>query len=981
MISDSERELVRLPDTKANLEVLAILASAQATALRSHRRRATLYVCLLMTITTFIPVRAEVTLPSIFSDGMVLQSGVPVPIWGKASPGEIVSAKFDNQIKIGKADVFGRWSVQLDALSVSTQPRELKVGSHVLKDVLVGEVWICSGQSNMEMPVGNLGNAAYNGGGAYSGVVNWQQEIAKPNLSELRLFRDDKQPAWNARGWRHCDGNDLRTFSATAYFFGRSLQQQLNIPVGLIDVSRGGSSIQSWTPKDYALRNPITRYYSDLFQQHRDQMNAFNQANERAYRSREAGFTNVVFPSPLPQELAVANRFGGVASLYDDFIEPLAPFAVRGVVWYQGESNGDFPETARVYDSMLRDLIEGWRARWGQSEMSWFLVQLPCWNSPNSGHWPWVRQGQLIASRTIPEVGMVTTCDIGDGSNLHPPQKREVGERLATLILARTYGRNLVCSEPSVQSVSRLGDKLRVKFATEDSPIHFKNATWNNVEIAGENGLYYPATATLTDNVAMVASKEITLPCALRYGWTNVFHPSLFNEAGLPASPFSLVVLPDGKFELLNNEASPITPLGGDRWCAIGDSITHNGGYLKTIYLYCATRFPSNRFDLFNCGSGGDTAAGTLNQRMEPDILAHKPSRSTVMLGMNDIWWEHSGLIESNDYIQNLALIVDRLQEANSGVILITPSPYDATVRSLQPPDPKRAGLLHYVSQVRDLASKRAIPFVDFFQDISDITAREQAKDSKFTLLAEDRIHPAATGNFVMADTFLKTLRAPKFVSCVVIDAACMKPLLVENAALDGLSGSNDSISFTLLEYALPFPQSEIPEPSLPLVAFTRDFNQEILQVSGLKAGQYELTIDGVSMTMLSSAKLSEGVNLSLIAETPQNRQAAHVADLNNKRTQIISEKLRYIAMIEYGELKKHYATNDVATPTRDWELIHKDKNGGIAETNTSGEFAKYLTLKPQQSRFLQEARAYDNEIWRSNQPLRHHWRLTLKQP
>jgi len=151
------------------------------------------------------------------------------------------------------------------------------------------------------------------------------------------------------------------------------------------------------------------------------------------------------------------------------------------VVWYQGESNASFLEIARVYDSILRDLLECWRACWGQADMPWFLVQLPCWNSPLAAKWPWVRQSQLVVSQTVPQAGMVTTCDFGDITNLHPPQKRELGERLAMLILARTYGRNLVCSGPTVQSVRHLSAKLRVKFVTGGVPIRLKSGAWDNV--------------------------------------------------------------------------------------------------------------------------------------------------------------------------------------------------------------------------------------------------------------------------------------------------------------------------------------------------------------------------------------------------------------------------------------------------------------------------------------------------------------------
>lgn len=473
----------------------------------------------------------DIALPSIFRDHMVLQQGVAVPVWGKADPDTEVLIKFAGQIKATRASKQGDWMVHLDPMPASGKPEELSIGSKVIRDVLVGEVWLCSGQSNMRWIVGAIDR--------FPGVEGGETEIAAPEDSEFRLFSDDGEEIWQQRGWQRAGGEHVARFSATAYFFGKMLRRQLAVPVGVINVSRGGTSVQAWTPREFALRNPFTRHYVELEAKSRDIIREYN-ANQREIReARQAGRKGVQQVVPLDPELEIARLFH-VGNLYDAHIEALAPFAVRGVVWYQGESNASRIKTAQAYGSMLRDLIEGWRDRWGQPDMPWLVMQLPCWDGATSVPWPWVRQGQWETSRIVPNVSLATTCDVSDSSNLHPAQKREAGERLARLALAKTYGQSVVAHGPTPTGFHTDGDRLVLSFESGGADITVKGDRWNDIELAGEDGIYHPAQATFTGNAATISTPAVKAPRAVRYGWSPVFEPTLFNAAGLPAPPFAL---------------------------------------------------------------------------------------------------------------------------------------------------------------------------------------------------------------------------------------------------------------------------------------------------------------------------------------------------------------------------------------------------------------------------------------------------------
>lgn len=489
------------------------------------------------------------TVPGIFCDHMVLQRERLVPVWGTADAGDEIVVTFAGQKKKCRADANGKWAADLDPMPASAEPRELtitannpKSGTKTIKctDVLVGEVWLCSGQSNMHFIVGKRDK--------FPGVEHGDEEIAKPERPGLRIFSDDGDKAWENRGWQRCGGEALARFSATAFFFGNALHRELQVPVGLINVSRDGTSVQVWTRREFALRNPFTKHCVELEAKHRDDINAFTKAQRDARLARQAGRTDVREPVPLNNELELS-RFSRVAKLYDSLIEPLAPYAIRGVIWYQGESNCSSLETAQAYGSMLRDLIEGWRDRWHQPQMPWHVMQLPCYAGAESEAWPHVRQGQWEVARDLSNVSLASYCDMADPTLLHPPQKLEAGERLARLALAKTYGKTIPCEGPKLKSLRREANSLVAGFDDGGAAITLRGGAWNDVELAGEDGIYRPAKATFNGNVATITSDLVGAPEAMRYGWRAVFTPSLFNGAGLPAAPFAMFIGNDGKLQ------------------------------------------------------------------------------------------------------------------------------------------------------------------------------------------------------------------------------------------------------------------------------------------------------------------------------------------------------------------------------------------------------------------------------------------------
>ncbi len=348
---------------------------------------------------------------------------------------------------------------------------------------MVGEVWVCSGQSNMEMGVG--------------GCNRGREEIAAANYPDLRLFKvaqaKASQPAADLHGaWAPCGPDNVGGFSAVAYFFGRRLHQELDVPVGLIDTSWGGTPAEFWTSRKTLSETPGL--------------------------------------GPLAQ--------GESSCLYNGMIAPLVPYAIRGAIWYQGESNVD---RAYQYRTLLPAMIANWRADWGQGSFPFGIVQLAPfrYGGQNPANCAELWEAQLMTAQSVPDTGLAVTTDIGDPKNIHPKNKQEVGRRLALWALAKVYGRSLAYSGPIYQSMAVEGDKIRLRFdhaggglaAADGKPL-------TDFAIAGADQKFVPATAAIDGQTIVVRAGEVAHPVAVRYAWRDDAAPNLANKAGLPASPF-----------------------------------------------------------------------------------------------------------------------------------------------------------------------------------------------------------------------------------------------------------------------------------------------------------------------------------------------------------------------------------------------------------------------------------------------------------
>ena len=480
------------------------------------KNRTVCLVASLIVILASLPALAEVSLPRIIDHSMVLQRGQPVPIWGWADADERVTVEFAGQKKSAKTDKSGRWEVKLRPLKASAVPADLVVSGAnriVLTNVLVGEVWLCSGQSNMEKPVGEIRGQ--------KPVPNHEQELANSDYPLIRFFKVEKEMAAapakdvKSQGWFLCNSNSHETlkFSAAAYFFGREVHREIGVPVGLIESAWGGTRIEPWTP-------PV------------------------GFAGVKSLDGQVDFPSA---ETKLSNKTP--TALYNAMIAPLAPFAIRGALWYQGESNIiDIPD-GPVYADKMRALIEGWRKVWGQGTFPFYYVQLapfiyhsdrekPRADSPERLAEMWETQA---AALKVPKTGMIVTTDlVDDVKDIHPANKQDVGKRLARLALAKDYGRKDVAWSGPVFRKARFKDgRAIVTFDHTDGGLISKDGQpLNWFEIAGANGKFVPATAVIEGDTVIVSSAEVAEPKAVRFGWHEKAMPNLFNGAGLPARPF-----------------------------------------------------------------------------------------------------------------------------------------------------------------------------------------------------------------------------------------------------------------------------------------------------------------------------------------------------------------------------------------------------------------------------------------------------------
>jgi sialate O-acetylesterase len=470
--------------------------------------------------------RAEVRLAAPFSDNLVLQQGQPVPVWGWADEGERITVQFRGQ-KVTTTAKDLKWCAVLrplkaggpDTLTITTKAKTIQ-----LANVLVGEVWVCSGQSNMEFPLKNAFEAA--------------GDLAAATNSQIRLFkvphnRQESPTEVIKSAWETLSPQSAEYFSAVGYYFGRELQKARKVPVGLIGTYWGGSPAEVWMSRPALECN--ARYQAELLDPNaatiktwRQQMDAYEKAKANAEKDGKA------FTTKPPRQPWSA------CELYNGMVCPLFPYAIKGAIWYQGEANAP---RAEQYRSLYPDMIRCWRRSWGQPDFPFICVQLAPYKAikaePGESDWAELREAQLLSTKVLPNAGMAVITDVGEEKDIHPRKKAPVGERLALAARAIAYGEKIEYSGPLYKSMTVKGDKAVLSFTHVGRGLEARDGAPKGFAICGDDHKWVWAKAEIQpNNTIVVSSPEVAKPVAVRYGWADYPVVNLWNKDGLPASPF-----------------------------------------------------------------------------------------------------------------------------------------------------------------------------------------------------------------------------------------------------------------------------------------------------------------------------------------------------------------------------------------------------------------------------------------------------------
>jgi len=500
-----------------------------------------------------LTVRAELTLPPLFTDNLVVQRDAPVPVWGQAVPGRRVTVHFAGQSKAAQADTAGHWRVTLDPLAASTEPRALEITEAVEREqsltaawratnVLVGEVWLAAGQSNMEFPLARETHAATEVPAATNPLVRLcnftyagksaggqlYESAARSNLVAEHFFTGHWEPGSPA---------SARPFSAVAYYFGRALQSDLHVPLGIIHCAVGGSPTEAWVGRDALARSPelagmvrgdwLTNRLLDSW------------CRQRA--GENLGLAPLVNTGPR-DDLGWNHPFKP-SFLWSAGPARFAPFALRGVLWYQGESNSLEADRVRQHEILFPLLVQEWRRAWDRP-LPWLVCQLSSirTNHYQSAGWPEFRDQQRRLAASVPDTGLVVTSDLGARDDVHPREKREVGRRLALVARRMVYGEPVESEGPAPAKARAEADSVTLGFLHATGLAPADGPTLRGFEIAGADGVFHPATATVTGAQIHLTAPGVPMPRRVRYGWQPFSEGNLVNAAGLPASTFAISV-------------------------------------------------------------------------------------------------------------------------------------------------------------------------------------------------------------------------------------------------------------------------------------------------------------------------------------------------------------------------------------------------------------------------------------------------------
>jgi sialate O-acetylesterase len=462
----------------------------------------------------------QLWMPSIFGSGMVLQGGRPVIVWGKANAGDEVTLRFAKQMIMTTADHEGRWKLVLDPMETESKGSVMNVlarsGSQSraleFNDVLVGEVWVTAGQSNMGWPL--------------SKCEGGEEAAANADYSWLHIFTQwpyqgaCDEPAQDVKGgaWGVCTPENAAKLSGVGFFFARELQKRLtgNTPIALVNTAMGGTYAECWIDADTLKKTPSSQPFLN-----------------KASREIERGI-------PDAQGYWGEQNFRRPSALYNGKVAPIQPFAVAGVLWYQGEGNSQ-KWLSGGYEQTLTALIKSWRIGWKRDDLPLFIVQLPRFDAGEGNDWPAVRAAQSAVAGRLENVELAVTIDLGSKDQIHPPDKEPVGRRLALLAAEKVYGKKVSSKSVMFRSLRIEGHCVVVCFDNADG-LHFKDDKAKGFEICGDDGVFVPAFAEIVAGGVRVSSERVRFPAAVRYGWFNWGEANLCNADAMPTAPFSTAV-------------------------------------------------------------------------------------------------------------------------------------------------------------------------------------------------------------------------------------------------------------------------------------------------------------------------------------------------------------------------------------------------------------------------------------------------------
>ena len=465
---------------------------------------------------------------------MVLQSGMSVPVWGSADPGERVTIKIDGRSASTIAGADGKWILRLAKLTPGG-PFEMVIAgknSITVRDVLIGEVWVGSGQSNMAFTVSKAK-------ASYAGLVNEAQEIAAATYPQIRMFTGKTAKTYEPKSeiageWLVCSPETVPGFSAVGYLFARELQKELHAPVGILTLAFGASTAESWIRREAMAADPLLKPMLEKF----DALAAFYKEHPGATMDQAPQAPQTINsrpgrPGPLRDPVQDQHQ---PTVLFNGMIHPVIPYAIRGVLWYQGESIVGGKAGVALYPHVMEALVKDWRRLWGQGNLPFYAVQLAALDNVSNN--PLVREGQS-AILSLPNTGLAITIDIGDPKDVHPHNKAPLGDRLARIALANAYGRKMEFSGPRFESMKVAGGEIRVTFSHVEGGLVAKDGPLKWFQIAGADRQFVDAEARIDGSTVVVASEKVRSPVAVRYAWVNFPGGcNLYNGAGLPAAPF-----------------------------------------------------------------------------------------------------------------------------------------------------------------------------------------------------------------------------------------------------------------------------------------------------------------------------------------------------------------------------------------------------------------------------------------------------------